>query len=425
LTIKRFSWGVMALMSASISVYAVAVLVIPGFGPPLVNRLRDEMPAVVLAHIGASLVALATGPWQFNARLRSRALTFHRWLGRAYIVAVLLGGSAGLVLARTSQAGIVTHVGFGLLAVVWLFSTIQAYRAIRRGEELRHRAWMIRSFALTFAAVTLRNILPLELVLGVPFPVAYRIVAWAAWLPNLAVAEWLVRRRSTTSVRARLATALAVTLAVIGVTAIGAQDVPAWPDTYTRRVEVLALLQTLNARILAGPSSTTALEIWCREHHLAEDAGIVADVIRERYTAPSTEQLQRLDVAGESDVKYRRVRLRCGTRVLSQADNWYVPARLTADMNRQLDTTDAPFGRVVAPLQPYRRTFSDTMLWSPLPTAWELGGAVEPDAVGRTIDMPTALFEHRAVLYARDNRPFSEVHETYQRDILAFPPPKR
>jgi hypothetical protein len=108
--------------------------------------------------------------------------------------------------------------------------------------------------------------------------------------------------------------------------------------------------------------------------------------------------------------------------VLSEADNWYVPARLTADMNRTLETTDAPFGRVVSPLQPYRRTFSMTLLWSPLPPGWERGG-VAADAAGRPLEVPAALFEHRAVLYTRENRPFSEVREVYQRDVLAFPLP--
>ena len=110
-------------------------------------------------------------------------------MGRLYVAAVTAGGVAGLVLAVGSQHGLVTHLGFGCLAILWLASTIQAYRVIRAGDQVRHRQW---SFALTFAAVTLRIILPLELALGVSFAAAYRIVSWACWLPNVAVAEWLV-----------------------------------------------------------------------------------------------------------------------------------------------------------------------------------------------------------------------------------------
>ena len=194
---KRFAWWAMALMSVAISMYALAALFLPGFGAPIVARMRADTPAGFWAHLAGSLIALATGPFQLNARLRARALELHRWLGRAYVVGVLVGGIGGLVLAPSSDEGIVTHLGFGGLAVAWLFCTILGYRAIRRGDDIVHRAWMIRSFALTFAAVTLRIILPLELASGMPFSTAYKIVSWACWVPNLVVAEWFVRVRST------------------------------------------------------------------------------------------------------------------------------------------------------------------------------------------------------------------------------------
>jgi uncharacterized membrane protein len=422
---RALGWGLLAFLSTGVAAYASAVLVVPSFGPPFVGRLRAETPIPILTHIAASLVALAIGPWQFNARLRNRALTLHRWLGRTYIVSVVVGGTAGLVLARTSQEGIVTHLGFGFLAVAWVFATIRAYLAIRGGDEVRHRAWMIRSFALTFAAVTLRNILPLELASGVPFPVAYKIVAWACWLPNLAVAEWIVRRQTRGRPRPVFA-AVSIVVLVSAPALARAQAPSAWPDTFTTRLEALALMQTLNAQLLASRSSTATLEAWCGDHHLAPAPQIVADAVAGAPAAPSSDQLQRLEVATAGDVKYRHVRLRCGTHVLSEADNWYVPARLTADMNHTLETTDAPFGRVVAPLQPYRRTFSMTLLWLPLPDGWERGIAGGSDGGGGTLAIPAALFEHRAVLYTRDNRPFSEVREVYQRDVLALPvPPAR
>jgi hypothetical protein len=208
--------------------------------------------------------------------------------------------------------------------------------------------------------------------------------------------------------------------AVVGVQ----QAPPAWPDTVTARLEALALVQTLNAELLAGRSSTSTLETWCADHHLADPARIVADVVPGLTATSDPDRLRRLEVQAPADVRYRHVRLRCGTRVLSEADNWYVPSRLTAEMNRLLETTDTPFGRAVAPLEPYRRTFSVTLLWAPLPPGWENTGAALRDGAG-TLDIPAALFEHRAILYTRDHRPFSEVREVYQRDTLAFEPPKR
>jgi chorismate-pyruvate lyase len=73
---------------------------------------------------------------------------------------------------------------------------------------------------------------------------------------------------------------------------------------------------------------------------------------------PTDEQRQLLRVSATELVRYRRVRLICGDHVLSEADNWYVPARLTPEMNRLLDTTDIAFGRVVQPLKFRRRTLS-------------------------------------------------------------------
>jgi hypothetical protein len=181
-------------------------------------------------------------------------------------------------------------------------------------------------------------------------------------------------------------------------------------------------MQSLNADILASTSSTTTLEKWCGDHRLADNPRIVARKVAGVEKPPSPEQRERLQVSHRERVKHRRVQLACGEHILSIADNWYVPGRLTPAMNRELETTDAPFGRVVRPLGPFRRTFAATILWRPLPEGWEIGS--RPDAAARDDRLPDALFEHRALLYTSRNRPFAEVDELYQRGILAFPPPR-
>jgi uncharacterized membrane protein len=166
----------------------------PGFGPDFVAERRAVMPWALSGHLAGGLVALALGPWQLNGRLRRRALGLPRWMGRGYVVAVAVGGCSALVLARVSMLGFVTHVGFGLLAVLWLAATLQGYLRIRDSDQMGHRRWMIRSYSLTLAAVTLRIYLPLSQLAGIPFAEAYQAVAWACWVPNLVVAEWLVLR---------------------------------------------------------------------------------------------------------------------------------------------------------------------------------------------------------------------------------------
>jgi chorismate-pyruvate lyase len=195
-----------------------------------------------------------------------------------------------------------------------------------------------------------------------------------------------------------------------------------WPDTFGSRVEVLALLQTLNGELLASTSATRTLETWCGEHHMAAPASIVADRVAGATKPPTPEQLQRLGVRDASEVRYRHVELRCGAHVLSEADNWYVPGKLTAAMNALLDTTDTPFGKVVRPLEPYRRTIEATMSWSPLPHGWEQQphAAFQPK---RALAIPKEVFRHRAILYTAQHVPFAEVVETYRGELLAFEHP--
>ena len=113
------------------------------------------------------------------------------------------------------------------------------------------------------------------------------------------------------------------------------------------RVEAPALLQTLNADLLTHDSATLTLDRWCGAHRLASPARIVAERVHGAEQAPTAEQRQLLGVSATELVRFRKVRLRCGDHVLSEADNWYVPTRLTPEMNRVLDTTDTAFGRAV------------------------------------------------------------------------------
>jgi chorismate-pyruvate lyase len=192
-----------------------------------------------------------------------------------------------------------------------------------------------------------------------------------------------------------------------------------WPDSFVARVEALALLQTLNAELLSHDSATAILEHWCELHHLASPPRIIAARVADVEKPPSPEQRRELGATPVDLVRYRRVRLMCGSVVLSEADNWYVPSRLTPEMNRLLDTTDAPFGRVVQALHFQRRTLSSTLLWQPLPPGWEMDASPARNAAGE-LTIPPRLLEHRALLCLPDGTPFSEVVETYTDQILGF-----
>ena len=117
-----------------------------------------------------------------------------------------------------------------------------------------------------------------------------------------------------------------------------------WPDSFVTRLSALALMERLNAEILGSRSATLTLETWCRDHALAAEPRIAARLVKGADKALTAEQRQRLQITDEQ-VTYRKVELQCGGNTLSEAENWYLPSRLTADMNRLLETTDTPFGR--------------------------------------------------------------------------------
>jgi hypothetical protein len=194
---------------------------------------------------------------------------------------------------------------------------------------------------------------------------------------------------------------------------------PNWTGSFAARVEALAVLQTLNADLLSHDSATLTLERWCGGHRLASPPRIVALRVPDVDKPPTPEQRRELGITPTDPVRYRRVKLMCGALVLSEADNWYVPGRLTPEMNKLLDTTDSPFGVVVRALHFQRHTLSATLLWLPLPAGWEMN----PGARDLVADqpMPSKLLEHRAVLTLPDGTPFSEVVETYTDNVLAFP----
>ncbi len=149
----------------------------------------------LISHAVLSSVALLTGPWQFLPMVRRRWRVAHRWVGRVYCGAVLLGWVTSVPVALHAAFGPVSSVGFVCLGLLWVGFTLMGYVTIRQGKVAAHQEWMIRSFGMTAAAITLRLWLPLMVAGGVEFPVAYRIVAWLCWVPNLLVAEAIVRWR--------------------------------------------------------------------------------------------------------------------------------------------------------------------------------------------------------------------------------------
>jgi chorismate-pyruvate lyase len=214
----------------------------------------------------------------------------------------------------------------------------------------------------------------------------------------------------------RFSRILLTLLAVALPTAAFAEE---WPGSFLARVEAMALIETLNAELLSNPSATLTLERWCGAHRLAAEAKVSAHLVRGEDKQIAPEDRARLAIAAEEPLRYRRVQLFCGDKLLSEADNWYVPGRLTPEMNRLLDQTDTPFGRAVKELEFQRQTLKVTPLWRPLPDGWELEAAQQDGT--SNLPTPDHVLEHRAILYTKARAPFSIVVETYTRNMFDFP----
>ncbi|MCU0463458.1 MAG: DUF2306 domain-containing protein [Anaerolineae bacterium] len=208
----RYGFWLMAALALFIAISALAPYIT--FDPASFNDATARFAAEtdwkvvnLYVHIFASGLALVLGIPQFVPGLRNRFRRLHRWTGRLYLLCVLLGGLSALVIVPGIISGLTGMIGLSLLAFLWLFTAWKAYRTIRAGNTEAHRRWMVRNYALTFAAVTLRLWLGVLIMVQIPvletfyagnfdalFLEAYRPVMWLSWVPNVLVAEWMLQR---------------------------------------------------------------------------------------------------------------------------------------------------------------------------------------------------------------------------------------
>ncbi|MFD0676377.1 MULTISPECIES: DUF2306 domain-containing protein [unclassified Paenibacillus] len=154
-------------------------------------------------HIVTAVLALVIGPFQLFLKPRStKRLSRHRLLGFVYVGSITISGLVNLYLSLQATGGWVSALGFLLLDIVWVGATWISVFKILGNNAQAHKEWMLRSYALTFAAVTLRIWLPLLIVIyHGNFIQAYQVVAWLCWIPNLLFIEALIRLRPKRSGR--------------------------------------------------------------------------------------------------------------------------------------------------------------------------------------------------------------------------------
>lgn len=155
----------------------------------------------LLLHITGGFLALMVGLVQLWLGLTGRTTRLHRNLGRLYVLAVALGSAGAFYMAITFPPPPAPLYASGLwgLGIAWVFTTSRAYLAVRRGDLAAHRAWMIRSYVVTFGFVSLRVIQATLMALGIANEDdSVSVAAWLCWTIPLAITEVLLRAHSRT-----------------------------------------------------------------------------------------------------------------------------------------------------------------------------------------------------------------------------------
>jgi uncharacterized membrane protein len=156
----------------------------------------DHWRIAFFIHVYASMWVLFAGFTQFSKRLLKQKPRLHRTLGYIYVVDVLLiTGPAGFIMGLYANGGLISRIGFVTLAVLWIYFTAMALLKAKQKDFKAHKNYMMRSYALTLSALTLRAWkYGITNTIHIPPMDVYRVVAWLGWVGNLVVAEYLIRR---------------------------------------------------------------------------------------------------------------------------------------------------------------------------------------------------------------------------------------
>ncbi|MGC4104312.1 DUF2306 domain-containing protein [Ferruginibacter sp.] len=154
-------------------------------------------------HVFSSLLTLCAGFTQFSSYVLKHHKKLHRIAGRIYAYDILLiNVPAGMIMAIYANGGIPSKIAFIILDCLWFWFTYKGVAAIRAKDIKTHKQYMIRSYALTFSAITLRT---WKIILSHSFTIdpatLYMIDAWMGFVPNLLFAEWLIRRKNFSTYR--------------------------------------------------------------------------------------------------------------------------------------------------------------------------------------------------------------------------------
>lgn len=197
-TVQSISWLIMTLLASFLFIITAEYLTFESD----VNFLLVKQDIVFdsvwrptfYLHVISGMIVILVGPFQFLKNLRNKNLKLHKVLGKIYAYGVLLvAAPTGLIMAFYAEGGLLSTTAFLVMSLLWFATTIMAIIKIKKRDIEAHKKWMYRSYALSFAAVTLRLLVPLMSIYttwGEEFIIIS--TAWLSWMINLAVVEVLI-----------------------------------------------------------------------------------------------------------------------------------------------------------------------------------------------------------------------------------------
>lgn len=168
-----------------VSTYSIAALTLTGIRTPVFDSLLREIPWSGYCHIIPGSLALILGAVLLSRRVRRKQIWLHKSFGYAYVACVLISTIGAHVGNFASPSPMSAKLAFFLLGILWPIVTLMGTPMDDMFDRQAHGSLMKVSYALTFAAVTLRIYLATFLALGFAFERAFTIAAWASWVGNL------------------------------------------------------------------------------------------------------------------------------------------------------------------------------------------------------------------------------------------------
>ena len=191
---NNFKENIILISAIGMFIYSFIGYVIlpPGTLAPPLKSSFDNNTLYIISHAVFSSIAIITGAIQLRRSWREKNPLLNIKLRYIYFISVLLGSLSGFYLAFYAYAGFANIIGYALLAILWFFTTYLAYKSQKNDDILNYRVWIVRSYALTFAAVNLRIYMGLFFIIfGYrQFEYFYATLGFLCWVPNVVVVEW-------------------------------------------------------------------------------------------------------------------------------------------------------------------------------------------------------------------------------------------